>query len=519
MKRIIIILISLLPLFSMGQKKSLADFKPEYINWFNKDYANDNVLGASVDKAYEALKNLKPKKTVIVAVIDGGVDITHEDFAGKIWTNTKEIPNNNIDDDKNGYVDDIHGWNFIGNRNGENLIYESYEYTRILKNPNDPNYNKAKKLYEKNLKQKREEAQMLKQFEDVYYQAKFIIFQKTGITIENKKDLEKVNSKNEDVIAAKAFLMERYEMGMTEEDLKNFKTHSEENMNYLLNKDFNPRPQIIGDNPDDLNDRNYGNNDVKGERADHGTSVAGIIAAVRDNNIGINGIADNVKIMSLRVVPNGDENDKDIALAIMYAVDNGADIINMSFGKPLSPHKDFVDQAVRYAEKKGVLLIHAAGNEGTNIDKEESYPSDRYLDGNEITNWINVGASAKDKNEKTAAIFSNYGKKHVDLFAPGVDIISLDTANSYNIASGTSDACPVVSGISALILSYYPQIKPAEMIDILMQSVTLLPDLQVLIPNTEERENREKVPFESLSKSGGIINAYNAIMLAQKKCK
>ncbi len=499
-----------------AQENSINSFKPEQINWYNKDIKTDKILGTGVDKAYSTLlTNLKPKKTVVVAVIDGGVDINHEDLQGKIWVNTKEIPGNNIDDDNNGYVDDIHGWNFIGNRTGENVIYENYEFTRILRQENHASYNKAKEQYEKELKKNQTEKLNIGKFEDLYYKLKSIIKEGTGIDVTNENDLAKVNSNDEMVKKAKDFLAERYKMGFTESMLTRIKERNYEVSTYFLNKDFDAR-KIIGDNPADINDRNYGNNDVKGPRANHGTGVAGLIAANRNNNIGINGVTSNVLIMAIRTTPNGDERDKDVALGIIYAVDNGADVINMSFGKAFSPQKELVDQAVKYAESKGVLMVHSAGNSGENIDVTESFPTPYYKTGGKATNWITIGASENKLGKTTPAVFSNYGAKNVDLFAPGVDIVSLDTTNTYSMNSGTSFSGPIVSGVAALLLSYYPELTPQQVIEILMESSFKPKRPKMLIPN-EESDKRSKAKFKTLSVSGGLVDAYAALQLAEKK--
>lgn len=499
-----------------SQEKSVDSFKPGQLNWYNKDYKTDQILGAGVDKTYSVLlKDMQPKKTVVVAVIDGGVDINHEDLQGKIWVNSDEIPGNNIDDDKNGYVDDIHGWNFIGNRNGQNVTYENYEFTRILKHESDVNYSKAKEYYEKELKKYQSEKENIASFEDFYFKIKAFLKEKTGVDVKNDSDLEKINSNDPDVNKAKAFMAERFKMGFTESALQKYKKRNHEFLTYFLNKDFNAR-EIIGDNPNDLNDRNYGNSDVKGPRAEHGTGVSGLIAANRDNNIGINGVASNVKIMAIRTTPSGDERDKDVALGIIYAVDNGADIINMSFGKAFSPQKEMVDQAVKYAESKGVLMVHSSGNSGENIDVTESFPTPYYKSGGKATNWITIGASENKLDETTPAIFSNYGAKNVDLFAPGVDIVSLDTSSTYSMNSGTSFSGPIVSGVAALLLSYYPELTPQQMIDILMESSYKIKKPKVLVPNMET-EKRSKTKFKKLSKSGGVLDAFSAFELAKAR--
>ncbi len=504
-----------------AQERKVEDTNQKYLNWQNKDFATDKVLGTSVDKLYNtALKDIKPKKTVVVAVIDGGVDINHEDLAGQIWVNEDEIVGNNIDDDNNGYVDDIHGWNFIGNSSGKNITYENLEYTRIVKAGDETNkdYAAAKSKYDAKLAEMTEEKKNVDGFEKVYLEAKSIIYKKTGIEVHNLQDLSKVDSYDNNVLNAKQFLKEKYSLGFTEEDLAYIQERNAEYLDFLLNLEYNPR-EVIGDNPLDLKDRAYGNNDVKGPRADHGTSVAGVIAGLRNNGLGINGIATDVKIMVIRSTPKGDERDKDVALAIIYAVDNGADIINMSFGKEFSPNKEFVDNAVKYAEDHNVLIVHSAGNYGLNLDLNESFPSDRYIDRTEAKNWISVGASDMLPDMNLAGIFSNYGVKHVDIFAPGVNVTSLDTCNTYDTGSGTSIASPVVTGIAALILSYYPDLKPEELIQIIMESANKanLPK-KVLVPCLSSPK-RKKVKFSELSKSGGIINAYDAFMLVQERYK
>lgn len=493
-----------------GQEASPAAFDARYVNWYNKDLADDQIMGASVDKAWaELLKGMTVKKTVVVAVIDGGVDLNADDLQGRFWVNEDEIPGNQEDDDHNGYVDDVNGWNFIGSRSG-NLKTENLEYTRIVKlGPKAPGYKKAREAYDKELQFRLNDRESLQKFRNKYNSCKKTIKAKTGIEVSGLTDLEKVISTNQEVLDAVKFLRERYEMGLTEKKLN---ARLERNKLYIekyLNLDFNPR-ELVGDNPENLADRNYGNPDVNGPRASHGTCSAGIIAGIRGNGIGIDGVAEHVRIMVLRVVPEGDERDKDVALAIRYAVDNGADIINMSFGKEYSPQRQFVDEALRYAEQKNVLIVHSAGNSGYNLDKNPNYPSDVYLDKTEASNFMNVGASRLTLNDSLACIFSNYGRKHVDLFAPGDNIIAIDTNNYYDIHSGTSQAGPVVAGVAAVILSYYPDLKPAELIALLLETATGLKDHKVLIPDLEN-ETRKRVKFGKLSKSGGVVNLYQAM--------
>jgi len=279
---------------------------------------------------------------------------------------------------------------------------------------------------------------------------------------------------------------------------------------YGYNENFDSR-KIVGDNYNNVYEKGYGNNDVTGPDALHGTHVAGIIAANRKNNLGIAGIADNVKIMSVRTVPNGDERDKDVANAIIYAVDNGASVINMSFGKSFSPQKEAVDKAVKYAEKKGVLLVHAAGNDGEDIDKENNFPTRKYLDGKEAKNWIEIGASSYGADDDFVASFSNYGKKGVDVFAPGVEIYSTVPDNHYLIEQGTSMAAPMVTGIAAMLMSYFPELSAEEVKDIIKKSTRKFDGLKVVEPGT-----KKKVELSDLSNTGGLVNAYEAVRMAQE---
>lgn len=503
---------------SHGQVSSIKDVDAQYLDWHNKDLATDNIVGTSVNKAKnELLPNLTPKKTIVVCVIDGGVDIYHEDLQGQIWVNEDEIPGNGIDDDKNGFVDDIHGWNFIGNSSGENIMEENLEYTRIVKtgNTDNPDYARAKALYDEELKTRKVQKENIDNLEANLNRAKEIIKENTGLDVNNADDLKKVKTQDQNTLNAKAYFERRYSNGFTEATLERLKKSNSLYLDYYLNLDFDAR-LTIGDDPSNLEMRNYGNPEVKGPRSDHGTSVAGVIAAVNDNNIGINGIAENVKIMTVRSTPAGDERDKDVALAIRYAVNNGADIVNMSFGKSFSPQRNLVEDAIRYAEEHGVLLIHSAGNSAINIDNEPSFPTGSYIDGTFATNWLTVGASGSALDKNLPAVFSNYGANQVDLFAPGENLVSLRPENEYELTDGTSIASPVVTGIAAMILTYYPDLKPVEIIEILNESsYKVKKPKKVLEPNLKDSK-RSKTKFDQICKSGGIVNAYNALLMAQQ---
>jgi subtilisin family serine protease len=530
----------LFPIYSFSQHEGFStvdSLDKTLLNWQNKNLVLDGYPGTSVDKAYsEILSNKKPKQKIIVAVIDGGIDIGHDDLKGKIWTNEKEIPGNGIDDDHNGYVDDIHGWNFLGNSKGENINYETYESLRIKKKY-DSLY---AEIYSVNLVPEEERSNYLlywacrkdyfdkhdkysniktkiENFEDRLNTVNQVVGEYLGKKDFTKEEVYAIHPPNSRVKWAKKYLKELYRKGYTNQDLEDMKLEDSIQLNYNLNPDFEPR-KIISDNTDDISDKNYGNNDITGPDAFHGTFVSGIIGAIRDNNLGINGIADSVAIMAIRAIPDGDERDKDIALAIYYAVDNGARIINMSFGKNFSPGKKMVDDAILYAESKNVLVVHAAGNEGLDLDLNADYPSPVISDSLRVQNWIDVGASTNKKNKNLCASFSNYGKKRVDLFAPGNDMISLTTCNNYIVESGTSFACPVVSGIAALILSCYPELSATELKQIIEKSCTVYPSLKVYIPN-EEQENRKKTKFGNICRTAGIPDAYKALIMADDYVK
>jgi len=509
----------------------------EIQSWPHMDVYTDSVPGMSLKKAYEFIAD-KKGETVILAVIDSGIDIEHEDLKGLVWVNSKEIPNNGIDDDKNGYVDDIHGWNFLGSKKG-NAYPEQLEMTRIVKKLK-PRFEgktavqisdadkKDFELYTKlsnEIKNRREKAYENKVHYESYkyslkeaHQSIVDILKKEVYSIE---ELDSLGTVHEDLQPQLYNLMRIIDgegsieqaFAYLDEGIAYFKEQYD-TPNYDIN--FDGRA-IVGDNPDDFNDRNYGNNDVIGfkDKESHGTHVTGISAALRNNGIGMNGITNNVKIMAIRAVPDGDEYDKDVALAIRYAVDNGAKVVNMSFGKSYSTQKEWVFEAIKYAASKDVLLVHAAGNDAKNIDNEDNYPNDSEDKILEFAdNVITVGASTRNFNEDLVARFSNYGKKNVDVFAPGLEIYSTFPNNTYEISQGTSMASPQVAGLAALIRSYYPKLKASEVKKIIMDSGIEVP-FSVYLPGS----NSEKVSFSNLSVSGKVVNAYNALLLAQQKTK
>lgn len=523
--------ISILPFTGIAQdKKNKA---PD--NWYNLDYKTDNVMGISTEKAYELLKGRK-SSPVIVAVIDGGVDVFHEDLKDVLWINSKESDKNGKDDDGNGYIDDKYGWNFIGNANGENVNYDNLEVTRLI-NIYEPKYISVLPSTRLSEVERREFVAYQKmvsdytskmdeaQFGDLSYnRLKQNIDNIISIIGKEPKDITKDDIDNFKAEGDQQKMAIRIAKKAIEEDsflkfygdIKDAADYYSSQVKYHLNKEFDPR-SIVGDNYEDASEKYYGNPDVKGPDAEHGTHVAGIIGAKRNNSIGVNGVADNVKIMSIRVVPNGDERDKDVANGIRYAVDNGAKIVNMSFGKGYAYNKKVVDEAIKYAMDKDVLLVHAAGNDGKNIDINPNYPTKYFTDSlNAITGearaWITVGATQWKLDSDLLANFSNYGYKSVDVFAPGVAINSTMPENTYKEQQGTSMAAPVVSGLAALIWSYYPQLTATEVKEIIMKSVVKV-DQKVRV---KQDGSSKKVYLDEISVSGGIVNAYNAIVEANK---
>lgn len=523
--------ISILPYSGFSQDKK--DKAPA--NWYNLDYKSDGIMGISTEKAYELLKGRK-STPVIVAVIDGGVDVNHEDLKEVLWINKREANSNGKDDDGNGYIDDKYGWNFIGNANGENVNYDNLEVTRLIRKfePKYVSVLPSTRLSEAERREFVAYQKMISDYTTKMDEAQFgdLNYGRLQKSIDNilsnmgkepkdvkKEDLENFKAENDQQKLAIRIAKKEVESGGFEKfynDIKEATEYFGAQVKYHLNKEYDSR-SIVGDNYDDATERYYGNPDVKGPDADHGTHVAGIIGAKRNNNIGINGVADNVEILSVRVVPNGDERDKDVANGIRYAVDNGARIINMSFGKGYYYNKKTVDDAIRYAMEKDVLLVHAAGNDGKNIDINPNYPTKYFTDSlNAITGeakgWITVGATSWKMDSELLADFSNYGYKSVDVFAPGVAINSTMPENQYKEQQGTSMAAPVVSGLAAILRSYYPELSSIEVKDIILKSVSKV-DQKVKV---KQDGSSKKVYLDEISVSGGIVNAYNAIVEANK---
>jgi subtilisin family serine protease len=486
--------------------------------WQLLDRDEDGVPGVSAARAYrELLAGREPARTVVVAVIDGGVDTAHVDLRENLWRNPGETPGNGRDDDGNGYVDDVYGWNFIGGADGRNVGPETMEVTRLYARCRDggalPAGLTCDEITEAYEAEKGEVDQTLEVLDQIDAAYAFALPLLRGAGAGDEPTVERVRALTAvrpDIAQAKQIFLQLADAGITPADIPEAREAYEGLRAYGLDPDFDARA-VVGDDPENGLETDYGNGDVMGPDASHGTHVSGIIGAVRDNGVGIDGIAAGIQIMTVRAVPDGDERDKDVANAIRYAVDNGADVINMSFGKSFSPQKELVDAAVRYADEHGVLMIHAAGNDGEDIDVEANFPSPFYADGGRAELWIEVGA-ANWSEESLAAAFSNFGQSTVDVFAPGVDIRSTVPGGEFKREDGTSMASPVVTGVAALLMAYFPELDARDVRRILLESAVDYGDRSVVRPG-----GGEPVPFGTLSVTGAVINAYEAVRRAMER--
>jgi subtilisin family serine protease len=488
--------------------------------WFYQTTLTGGVPGAAVDAAHALLAGRQPGRQVVVAIIDGGVDVTHEDLDGVLWANPRETPGNNQDDDRNGYVDDVHGWNFIGGANGQSVNYDTFELTRLqaactggaaagtMPSPGPARCAEIAQAYQAERAEIEGQVEQVDQITQIYP----LIVQALTRALGSAPTPEKVAAmRPTDAQTAQAqdIYLQLAAAGLDEQTLAEQGEVIRNLLRYGLDTSFNPR-NIVGDDFTQTSERTYGNADVAGPDAGHGTAVASVVAAERSNGLGIEGIASGVRIMSVRTVPNGDERDKDVANAIRYAVDHGANIINMSFGKAYSPQKEAVDAAVKYAEQRGVLMVHAAGNDGEDLATSPSFPTDTYDDGSGSASlWIEVGASNWEAPDQLAASFSNYGAQQVDLFAPGVAIQSAAPGNQYKPEDGTSLAAPVVTGVAALLMAYFPNLDARAVKQILLETATDRKETMVARPGMGT-----PVRFGDLSVTGGIVNAEAAVRRA-----
>jgi subtilisin family serine protease len=498
-------------------------------DWYHLDRTPARGPGLATRTAYETiLKDQTPRDTVVVAVLDSGIDVDHEDLSSVMWTNADEVPGNDKDDDGNGYVDDVRGWNFIGGPNGENVNQDTYELTRIYVDLRErfagvdsaavpaeerdayQRFQTIKAKFQRKRSQAEQQLAKVRKARDAVEFSEKVLTNYLGTDTLSRTAIDTISTADQNVTRARDILLYFYRQNLSPTDIYEYYEHLKRRVEYNYNPDFNPR-SIVGDDFSDKTERIYGNNDVVGPDAHHGTHVAGIMAAARNNGIGIDGVANGVRIMVVRTVPNGDERDKDVANAIRYAVDNGADVINMSFGKSYSPHKGVVDAAVRHADSMGVLMVHAAGNDGANVDTTTNYPTRRYRDGGMAKRWIEVGASSWKGTPLLAAPFSNYGDETVDVFAPGHAIYSTVPGDAYERNDGTSMAAPMVSGVAALIMAYYPSLTTMQVREIILDTATSYADVEVTRPG-----GSDTVPFGRLSRTGGIVNAHDALKRAEQ---
>ena len=484
-------------------------------DWQRLDYDADKVMGVGSERAIrELLVSRQPRRRVIVAVVDGGVDTAHTRLVGALWKNPREIAGNGKDDDGNGVVDDVFGWNVLATSDGTPVRYDTFELTRLYAacrnqpagaltpKPLTAECGELASAYRDKAKEVKSTLLQVENIDGMLRSAERVLGSVlTGASI-TRASVTALRAASADVEEARRMWLRLDADGLNTAEISNARTAYDSQVRYGLDTLYNPRsPQRV-----------IGTRDVTGPDATHGTHVAGIIGALRGDGAAMQGIAPNVEIMAVRAVPDGDERDVDVARAIRYAVDNGAQIVNMSFGKGYSPGKASVDSAVRYAEAKGVLLVHAAGNEGEDNDDTPSFPTPMLNGGARATNWIEVGASSWKPLAALAAEFSNYGREQVDLFAPGVDILSTMPGGGLKRESGTSMAAPVVSGVAALLMAYFPELSAMQVRDILLESVRTLPDLEVRRPG-----DGSKVKFTTLSRTGGVVDAYAAVKLALQR--
>jgi len=488
--------------------------------WQNLDLNRDGVPGTSTERALADLLAGRTPQPVVVAVIDGGVDTAHVDLRGSMWHNPGETPGNHRDDDRNGYVDDVFGWNFIGGADGRNVNADTYEatrlYARCLADAPADGYgcDEITGVYEELKSEAEGLAEQVSQIEAALGVIIPSLEQATGTKPLTRQAVEGFETTDQRLGQMRTVWLQLDDAGITPEIVSETGDDVRTRLEYSLDREFDPR-YIVGDDFANGEERFYGNADVTGPSAGHGTHVAGIIAGAR-NGLGNDGIAaPEVRIMAVRAVPDGDERDKDVANAIRYAVDQGARVINMSFGKGFSPRKSLVDEAVKYADAHGVLLIHAAGNDGHDLEVERNFPNRDYLDGGSASLWVSVGASDW-KVDSLATSFSNYGRTKVDLFAPGIDILSAKPGDDFVEQQGTSMAAPVVTGVAALLMAYFPELTAADVKEILLASAVRYTDRMVPRPGEPSApgEAAPLVRFGDLSATGGVVNTYEAVRLA-----
>ncbi|WP_299314340.1 S8 family serine peptidase [uncultured Aquimarina sp.] len=506
--------------------------------WYFKDIDKDSIFGISLTRANQLLSQKKSiGEEIVIAIIDTEIDIDHEDLKDQIWLNSKEIPGNGIDDDQNGFIDDINGWNFLGNKNGENIVFSNFEITRIVREHQKKfegltldqikvvdtssfnMYQRAKKMYDYQLQNAKRTHNYILSMETKYNNAKKALLKyfPDGSFTKDKLENVSIDTVNNNLGAHYLAIKEMIDYNVTQEEIDTQKKTYKNYFDYYLNLEYNERTILQdADSKNILENLYYGNSNVSGniDQLYHGTLVSGVLAANTNNKIGINGIYDQIRIMPLCISSNGDEHDKDIALAIRYAVDNGAKVINMSSSKDISMYKNLVYNALQYAYENDVLFVRSVSNDNLDLDLEKNkcYPEkNKNYDYDKI--FISVGGSTDGLNKSLKAPFSSYGKNSVDIYAPSVNIKTTSINNEYTIDEGNSMAAPIVSGIAALLWGYYPNLSAVEIKDIIMKSGK---DYKNSVEIDQQDGTKILVPFSELSKSGRIVNAYNALLLAEK---
>jgi subtilisin family serine protease len=498
--------------------------------WLYKDIIKDSISGISLEKAKNTILKNKTGREIIVAVIDSKFDINHEVLKDYIWTNPKEILNYK-DDDNNGFVDDIYGWNFIGNSQGENVIDANYEYVRYIRHYSGRFENKTIDNVKEGDKEKfilyievkeKLETELIKaknrldysnNIFEKYVEARDALqsyFPNYNYTLDV---LNEIDTTGNNLATHVKEISEVIKWGETNEMNVSTNTSYKSGLNKHLNIDFNER-SLVGDNPYDINDTIYGNNKTFNflKHYDHGTRVSSVITNLFKYS------SSKLKILPISISPAGSYHDKDLALAIRYAVNNGAKVINMSFAKEYSINKEWVFEAFKYAEKHNVVIVRAAGNDSYDLGNYNiTYPMDNENNGKEVSdNFLLVGSSTYKANENLKANFSSYGKNDVDVFAPGDNLFTAKPFNKYMLDRGTSLSAALISGVAALLFSHYPNLTASQVKHIIMDS-----GIEYTFPvKTPTKEDKDKMtPFNQLSKSGKVVNAYNALIMADSISK
>jgi cell wall-associated protease len=516
---------------ALSSKKSKEGMKNQLKSWAIRDIKKDTIPGISLLRATEELLTDKKGTDVIVAVIDMPIKIDHKALKNNIWKNTNEIADNHIDDDQNGYIDDIHGWNFIGNSKNENIIFMHYEFTRFLiaeKNGEElspelkSQFQRARKVYNERMQYAEENFLGVKKMDSLYFRTKTTL----SSFFPDKKIYE---TKLDSLLSSNPKIAEVIELHKMYQDenvddfyVDNMMLKAEKRIAIQLNLDYDDRA-IIVDDVNNLNDTDYGNNNVSHntEILTHGTKMAGVIVSSFGEE-SLQDIMKHIKIMPLPISGLGGENDKDMALAIRYAADNGANIINISSGKYFSLHEDWVHDAIKYAESKNVLIVVSSGNVGIDLDTEPKYryPNDNSPNGKTkiSNNFMRIGTSNYTLDSTFVHPATNYGKTEVDIFAPGEEIYTATSIKNedYAYGSGTSEAAAVVSKSAAILKSYYPELKALQIKDILLKTGV---QYNIEVSMKDSLNNRINIPFNELSKTGSVVNVYNALVLAESLTK